>query len=193
MLSGAHLNSPGVLLTPPERAAMWLKVAQAYLKAENAASVESSLKAAAEHLRALAPEAEPVLRVQHGVCVAQNLDFMKNFLQAAIRFHDVALQAALFEVRREDVIRLLESATRCVLLAEPGPQRRRVMNLIAGEALIGDVSVRVCVCGQRARRGLAPPPRPPPLYPARASPRTHPLAHTHTYTRSPSTSPCWTR
>ena len=57
MLSGAHLNSPGVLLTPPERAAMWLKVAQAYLKAENAASVESSLKAAAEHLRALAPEA----------------------------------------------------------------------------------------------------------------------------------------
>jgi COP9 signalosome complex subunit 4 len=163
VLSGALLNSSGVQLTTAQRAANWLKVAQAYLKADNAASCESSLKATNEHLRALPPGAEPGLRVQYGVAVAQNTDFMKNFLQAAMRYNEAALQAAGFGFPPAEVTQLFESATRCVLLAEPGPQRRRVMNHIASEGLIGGVAVRGPFAAVRAH--FAPPtlhPRSPP-------------------------------
>ena len=157
VLSQAQLDSPALQLDAVGRARMFLRVAQSHLKAEDEVSADRFIKRCGEGVARLPPGAEPALRLEHAAAAAQLLDGRKKFLEASLKYGEVARLAAAAGYRQGEVVTLLESAVRCVLLAPPGPQRARAMAMLMRDEHIGAVSVRFAG-GPRARAAPARPP-----------------------------------
>ena len=162
VLALARLDSPGVQLDTAGRARAWLNIAQAYLQAEDEVTADRYVKRCGDCLLRLAPGMEPKLRLEYGAAAAQLLDARKRFLEASLKYGEVArlLAASTAGYNKEEVVVLLEKAVRCALLAPPGPQRARAMAMLMRDENIGGLSVRAALCSRSGGGSFAPAPLP---------------------------------
>ena len=112
------------LATDEAKAGAYVKVAQAFMRAEDDVGADRFIKKSAEHV--FKEGVSPKLQVQHRCCQAQVLDAKRQFLLAAQRYADIS-HLPLSEMREADLLNMLERAAKCAILAPAGPARARVM------------------------------------------------------------------
>lgn len=107
-----------------ERAAMYVCVAQVWLKDDNAGSADMALRRAQE---AMPDNTSRAVNIQFRVCRAQVHDFRRNFLQAAAGYMEIS-QMNDVGLDEGDMLELLNNAIVCVILERAGPRRQRLMS-----------------------------------------------------------------
>ena len=175
------------------RGYLWLRVVQAYLKAEDDVTADRYIKRATELHRHMARE----VQMTYAVAMAQLLDYRRKFLEAAIKFEDGSRRGQALGFPEADLLHFLGQAVRCILLAPVGPARVRIMGSLARDERIASIQVRGLARGlaretSAARAGtlalsrfsLPLPSLPPvaprsPLPPAAARAAVHAGAHEH--------------
>ena len=106
------------------KAEAYVKVAQAYLKAEDDINADAYAKRALPHV--FKEGVSWLVQVQYKAIVAQVLDAKKQFLQAALRYADLS-RLPTAQMQEGDLLAMLEKAARCAILSPAGPPRQRVM------------------------------------------------------------------
>jgi COP9 signalosome complex subunit 4 len=122
VLAQARIES--ACATDEARALAYVKVAQAFLKAEDDVSADAYAKRAAPFV--FKEGVSWVVQVQYKAIVAQVLDAKKQFLQAALRYADLS-RLPPQQMQEQDLLAMLEKAARCAILSPAGPPRQRVM------------------------------------------------------------------
>jgi hypothetical protein len=124
-------------LSDAERAKFYIRVAQAYLKAEDDVNADRFVRRADGPVNAAG---DSILKMQYRACYAQMLDQKRKFLEAAMRYIELT-QVSADIVDDADLLALLEKAVKCAILAPAGPQRQRVMGTLYRDSRIDGVDV----------------------------------------------------
>ena len=139
VLALARVDSSTATLSDSERAHAFVRVAQAYLAADDDVSAERYIQRASEWVhRASVPWG---VSVQYKVCWARILDAKRRFLEAALRYMEIARLPAE-QLEASELVIMLESAARCIVLAPAGPPRARVMANLIRDERISEIDVR---------------------------------------------------
>lgn len=137
-LAPAHVDSAALALSDAERSSAFLRVAQAYLKADDDVSAERFIQRAAEWVhKSGVPWG---VLVQYKTAWAQVLDAKRRFLEAALRYIEIA-RMPVEQLDAKELLVMLERATRCAVLAPAGPPRARVMAALVRDERIGEIDV----------------------------------------------------
>jgi len=132
-----HLRAASVLAqarieaaceTSEARADAFVRVARAYLAADDDVNADRFVKRAGDHVFRDGVPWET--QVMYRSCVAQVLDARRRFLEAAQRYIELSLLPPA-QMDEAELLQMLEKAVKCVVLAPAGPQRQRVMGTLS--------------------------------------------------------------
>lgn len=134
----ARIDSPSLPLQESERAHSYVRVAQAYLKADDDVSADRFIKRASDYVFHASVGWET--QVQYKACYAQILDAKRKFLEAAGRYIELA-HLPPSQAEESDLLAMLERAVKCVVVAPAGPQRQRVMGTLYRDERLSMIDV----------------------------------------------------
>jgi COP9 signalosome complex subunit 4 len=143
VLSQARIDSTSMNLSHSERAKFFIRVAQAYLKAEDDVNADRFVRRADGPVN---DAGDPILKMQFRACYAQMLDQKRKFLEAALRYIELT-QVSSDIVDEGDLLALLVKAVKCAILAPAGPQRQRVMGTLYRDERVHGIDVSACSDG----------------------------------------------
>jgi COP9 signalosome complex subunit 4 len=104
---------------------MHVRVAQAYLKADDDVAADRAVKRAGEYV---VKTSSWSITAQYKACYASVLDAKRKFLDAALRYAELATsEEAIANVQQDELMSFLQKAAICAVLAPAGPQRSRFM------------------------------------------------------------------
>jgi len=119
ILIAIPLDSGQRVLDPEYKVNIYVKIAQLYLEDDESVQAESYISRAAELMHLVKDER---LKLRYKVCFARIMDYKRQFMKAALRYHE--LSQIVGEQERMDA---LQFAIICAILAAAGPQRSRML------------------------------------------------------------------
>ncbi|KAJ1568788.1 COP9 signalosome complex subunit 4 [Cladochytrium tenue] len=127
VLQGIPLDSGHRTVSDEYKLRIYIKIVQLFLEDEDEVSAESYLNRAALLSSSISAASSPEnaqLLLQLKASQARVLDFKRNFLQAATKYHELSYVTAMDEAERN--VCLLHAVV-CGVLAPAGPQRSRLL------------------------------------------------------------------
>ncbi|KAJ1561908.1 COP9 signalosome complex subunit 4, partial [Cladochytrium tenue] len=127
VLQGIPLDSGHRTVPNEYKLRIYIKIVQLFLEDEDEVSAESYLNRAALLSSSISAASSPEnaqLLLQLKASQARVLDFKRNFLQAATKYHELSYVTAMDEAERN--VCLLHAVV-CGVLAPAGPQRSRLL------------------------------------------------------------------
>jgi COP9 signalosome complex subunit 4 len=121
VLIGIPLDSGQRLLDPTYKVGIYVRIARLFLEEEDSVEAERYLNRASEIVH-LAHDAA-LLLAYRGAFV-RILDYKRQFLKAALKYNQMSQDPLLNE---DGQLTALDSAHKCAILAEAGPQRQRLL------------------------------------------------------------------
>mmetsp|Transcript_27638 Transcript_27638/g.82942 ORF Transcript_27638/g.82942 Transcript_27638/m.82942 type:complete len:393 (-) Transcript_27638:36-1214(-) len=112
-----------------EKAALYVKIAETFLEDDESVDAETFVSRASGLMHAV-PQADWALHLRYRVTLARTLDARRKFLDAAMRYYELS-QARHAGVDADELVALLAKAMTCALLGNAGPQRARLLTLLA--------------------------------------------------------------
>ncbi len=113
-----------------DRADTYVRVAQAYLQADDDVNADRFIKRATEYV--FAAEKWDVT-MKYRFCFARIRDAQRKFNEAAQRYLELA-QLSPDLIDEAELLTMLQKAVTCIILAPAGPQRQRVMGALCRDA-----------------------------------------------------------
>ncbi len=151
VLSQARLDSPSLPLSDEERTRAYVRVAQGFLRCDDDTAADRFIRRAQEFVHR--PGVSWGVQVQHKTCYAQILDARRKFLDAALRYFELANLPKEAIADEGELVAMVERAAKCSVLAPAGPQRQRVMGSIYRDERAALIDVSLCGCAEREREG----------------------------------------
>lgn len=145
ILSGLRMEEPdaGSVYSMPavDRTDVYVKIAECYLVEDEIGASESAVNRAGACLEQVpdAASAHPALVLRYKSTCARVLDANRKFLAAAQRYHELCSVDSRVLLEEEELLQILGKAATCAILAPHGPQRARVLNLIANDGRISQL------------------------------------------------------
>eukprot|EP01025_Chloroclados_australasicus_P056320 TRINITY_DN6945_c0_g1_i1.p1 TRINITY_DN6945_c0_g1~~TRINITY_DN6945_c0_g1_i1.p1 ORF type:complete len:395 (+),score=46.06 TRINITY_DN6945_c0_g1_i1:1085-2269(+) len=125
VLSGIDLDSGMRYLSEEDKVSMFIRICMLYLEDDNAVDAETYLNKAAV---LIGGSQNKGLGLQYEVCSARILDAKRKFLEAAQRYYGLSTtQHKEISISEGDMVKALQSAIVCTILANAGPQRNRML------------------------------------------------------------------
>eukprot|EP00405_Crypthecodinium_cohnii_P046271 CAMPEP_0206578510 /NCGR_PEP_ID=MMETSP0325_2-20121206/32005_1 /ASSEMBLY_ACC=CAM_ASM_000347 /TAXON_ID=2866 /ORGANISM="Crypthecodinium cohnii, Strain Seligo" /LENGTH=398 /DNA_ID=CAMNT_0054084161 /DNA_START=108 /DNA_END=1300 /DNA_ORIENTATION=+ len=135
-LAAINLEAGSRCRTPQQKAEKYVQIAQYYLEDDDAVSADTFCTRAAMVMH----EVQDVpLNLRFRVCHARILDSKRRFLDAASKYCDLSQQALGGQVDEGDLLKLLQCAVTCAILAPAGPQRSKILALLCKDDRIRSV------------------------------------------------------
>jgi len=122
ILIAVPLDSGQRVLEPEYKVDIYVKIAQLYLEDDEAVQGEAYINRAAELIHNVKDQ---TLKLRYKVCFARIMDYKRQFLKAALHYHE--LSQIVGEQERQAA---LEYAVICTILAAAGPQRSRMLSTL---------------------------------------------------------------
>jgi COP9 signalosome complex subunit 4 len=112
----------------PERRVDWqVNAAELWLECEEAGSASQAIKKAHAMIQGVKENAKLVLRFK--TCYARVLDAERKFLEAAVHYKQLSTFGGA-SISEGDMLKTLEFAVTCAILAKAGPNRSRVLAML---------------------------------------------------------------
>lgn len=140
ILSLARVDGSTTNLSDNQKTNVYVKIAQAYLKADDDVSADRFIKKAGDQVYRSGADIAWENQIQYKACYAQILDSKRKFFEASLRYIELA-QLPLEKAEESDLITMLERATKCIILAPAGPQRQRVMGTLYRDVRIQSINM----------------------------------------------------
>jgi len=122
ILIAVPLDTGQRVLEPEYKVDIYVKIAQLYLEDDEAVQAEAYINRAAELIHNVKDQ---TLKLRYKVCFARIMDYKRQFLKAALHYHE--LSQIVGEQERLDA---LQYAVICTILAAAGPQRSRMLSTL---------------------------------------------------------------
>eukprot|EP01108_Squamamoeba_japonica_P006714 TRINITY_DN5482_c0_g2_i1.p1 TRINITY_DN5482_c0_g2~~TRINITY_DN5482_c0_g2_i1.p1 ORF type:complete len:405 (+),score=187.27 TRINITY_DN5482_c0_g2_i1:78-1292(+) len=121
VLTAIPLDSGQRMLDPKYKVSINVRIARLFLEDEDSVEAERYLNRASDliHLTHDAP-----LLLAYRAAFVQVLDFKRQFLKAALKYHQMSQEPLLNE---EGQMQALDAAHKCAILSEAGPARQRLL------------------------------------------------------------------
>jgi len=116
--------------TAAEKVAWYVNTAEFWLAVDDSCSASQHIKRAFQHINDV--KSDPKLVFRFKTCYARVLDSERKFLDASMRYIELAQTGA--SIASENDLKLtLEFAVTCAILAPPNPSRSRVLALLMSD------------------------------------------------------------
>jgi len=125
-------DSPQVQATPVERVTWFVNAAEDWLECDDSGSASQQVKKAHVLLGEKDVKADLKLSFRFKTVQARVLDCERRFLDAAMRYMELA-QSGSGIVSEDDLLKTLENAVTCAILAAPSPSRSRVLAMLISD------------------------------------------------------------
>jgi len=116
--------------TAAEKVAWYVNTAEFWLAVDDSGSASQHIKRAFQHINDV--KTDPKLVFRFKTCYARVLDSERKFLDASMRYIELAQTGASI-ASESDLILTLEFAVTCAILAPPNPSRSRVLALLMSD------------------------------------------------------------
>lgn len=123
ILSGTVLEGASRQISTQDKSEKYVQIAEFFLEADDPVSAEVYNAKAAMIIHQIS---NTPLNLRHRVCHARILDSKREFLQAARAYYSLS-QEGQHGVVESDLLKLLQCAITCTILAKAGPQRSRLL------------------------------------------------------------------
>ena len=137
VLSAARLE--GAAFTDAQRAAGYIKVAQAYLRADDDVNADRFVKRATDPVYRTG---DAVMALTLKALTAVVLDAKRRFLEAAVRYLEVVAAGSAL-VEEVELLKFLQDAATAAILAPAGPQRLRVLGAVLRDSRVTSLDAAV--------------------------------------------------
>lgn len=120
-LVAVPLDSSQRKVTDADKARVWVRIVRNYLEVDDAAAAETYVNKLKNIMHTVA---DADLNLHFRLSQARILDVKRDFLAAALRYHDISLSPAIADDER---LHTLSMAIKCAILAPAGPLRSRTL------------------------------------------------------------------
>jgi COP9 signalosome complex subunit 4 len=107
------------VLEPEYKVNIYVKIAQLFLEDDESVQAEAYINRASELIHQVRDD---VLKLRYKVCFARIMDYKRQFMKAALRYHELSQIVA-----ESERLEALQYAAICAILAAAGPQRSRML------------------------------------------------------------------
>lgn len=119
ILIAIPLDTGQRVLEPEYKVNIYVKIAQLFLEDDESVQAEAYINRASELIHQVRDE---VLKLRYKVCFARIMDYKRQFMKAALRYHELSQIVA-----ESERLEALQYAAICAILAAAGPQRSRML------------------------------------------------------------------
>lgn len=126
-LAGVNFDSAAMTFSNAEKAALLVKIAEAFLEDDETVDAEVFINRASPFMNAV--ESDVGLQLRYRSSCARILDANRKFVEASMKYYELSNTASV-DVVHEDLLELLGKAVTCAVLGKAGPQRSRVLGLL---------------------------------------------------------------
>lgn len=121
VLAGIPLDSSQRKVAPEDKARYWIRIARNYLEVDETTSADTYLN---KFKNVIHQVNDPELLLHFQLSQARVQDARREFLAAAMGYHNISLASGIAE---EERLHTLSMAIKCAVLAPAGPARSRVL------------------------------------------------------------------
>jgi len=124
-------TSPTLVVTPSERLEWYVNTAELWLEIEEIPYASTAVKKA--HPVVADVKGDPKLVFRFKTCWARCLDAERKFLDAALKYLDLAQTGTELKFSEGDLLQTLENAVTCAILSPPSSNRARVLGMLMSD------------------------------------------------------------
>jgi len=124
-------TSPTLVVTPSEKVDWYVNTAELWLEIDEIANASGAVKKA--HPIVAEIKSDPKLLFRFKTCQARVFDNERKFLDAALKYLELAQTGTELKYSEGDLLQTLENAVTCAILSPPSSNRARVLGMLMSD------------------------------------------------------------
>jgi hypothetical protein len=144
VLATVNYESQTKVLSATEKVDLLIKVAECYLMLKETIEAEIFTNKAVQFMNDVEAGDIP-LQLRYRAVVAQVYDGNRKFIEAAVKYYELA-QFQNSNIVAEDLLQLLGKSVTCAILGKTGPQRTRMLGLLCNDSRLEQLDTTPPYC-----------------------------------------------